>query len=277
MENKIINVNSIFRDKDKFPSSNNFRMVLDETLKNIVYLRLSSLEMVDVNYVFSNNRNNNTFNLIIGTDTHTINIEEGNYTSSTLVIKLQDILDTINSSISFTITADIEINTGKLIFTTEPANTITFDFTRTGDVSYPGINYHFGFSGTNYSGTAIKADSVLNLVGMNYAFLSINDFDNVVDTKVTNVFTKIIYETGRFNSLFSNGKEFNSKDLVFRSPVDLSYLDVKILDYMGNLVDLKEYDFSFTLEIGYIYDIALYKKINNGGNPNGDTRLLYKY
>ena len=116
MENKIINVNSIFRDKDKFPSSNNFRMVLDETLKNIVYLRLSSLEMVDVNYVFSNDKNNNTFNLIIGTDTHTINIGEGNYTSSTLVIKLQDILDTINSTISFTITADIEINTGKLIF-----------------------------------------------------------------------------------------------------------------------------------------------------------------
>ena len=46
---------------------------------------------------------------------------------------------------------------------------------------------------------------------------------------------------------------------------------------MGNLVDLKEYDFSFTLEVGYIYDLALYKKINNGGNPNGDTRLLYKY
>ena len=145
MENKIINVNSIFRDKDKFPNSNNFRIILDETIKNIVYLKLSSLEMVDVNYVFTNNKNNNTFNLIIGTDTHTINIEEGNYTSSTLVIKLQDILDTINSTLSFTITADIEINTGKLIFTTNPLNTITIDFTRTGDITYPGIKYHFGF------------------------------------------------------------------------------------------------------------------------------------
>ena len=132
------------------------------------------------------------------------------------------------------------------------------------------------FSGTNYTGTEITADSVLNLVGINYAFLSINDFDNVVDTKVTNVFTKIIYETGRFNSLFSNGNEYNSKDLVFRSPVDLSYLDVKILDYMGNLVDLKEYDFSFTLEVGYIYDLELYKKINNGNKTTGDTNF-YKY
>ena len=38
-----------------------------------------------------------------------------------------------------------------------------------------------------------------------------------------------------------------------------------------------EFDYSLTLEVGYIYDWDLYKKINNFGQPNGDTRLLYKF
>lgn len=277
MENKIININSVFRDKNKYPNANHFRIVLEEKLKNIIYIRMSSLEMVDINYVFSNQRNNNKFNLIIGDTNHLIDIEEGNYTSSTLIIKLQEILDVINATIDFQIRVDIEISTAKIFFTTEPENEITIDFTRVNNTKYNGINYYFGFKNLVNTGTLIKADSVINISGFNYAFLNINDYDNVIDSQVSNVFTKIIYESGRFNALFSNGAEFNSKDLVFRSPIDISYFEIKILDYMGSLLELNQSDFSLTLEVGYIYDWDLYKKINNFGKPNGDTRLLYKY
>ena len=37
MENIIINVNSIFRDTDKYPSANHFKISLPETLKNILH------------------------------------------------------------------------------------------------------------------------------------------------------------------------------------------------------------------------------------------------
>ena len=277
MENKIININSVFRDKNKYPNSNNFRIDLPQKLKNIIYIRLSSLEMVDINFVFSNKRNNNKFKLIIGDNTHIIDIEEGNYTSSTLIIKLQESLDVINESLDFTISVDIEINTAKIFFTTEPENNITIDFTRDNNTKYNGLNYYLGFKNLVNNGTLIKADSVINISGFNYAFLNINDYDNVIDSQVSNVFTKIIYESGRFNALFSNGAEYNSKDLVFRSPIDISYFEIKILDYMGNLLELMEFDYSLTLEVGYIYDWDLYKKINNFGQPNGDTRLLYKF
>ena len=52
---------------------------------------------------------------------------------------------------------------------------------------------------------------------------------------------------------------------------------MKLVDYLENELNLSNYDYSFTLEVGYIYDINLYRKINNNGLPNGDLRLMYNY
>lgn len=277
MENIIINVNSIFRDTDKYPSANHFKISLPETLKNISYIKLTSLEIVDVNYVFTEIKKNNKFKIIVGTDEYDVILEDGNYTSSTLITTLQSRLDEINNSLSFNISVDINIYAAKLFFTSDTTDTFTIDFTRDGYSEYPPIKYFLGFENDSYTGTSVNANYTINLNGVNYAFLCVNDIENVIDNRVSNAFTKIIYETGRFNSLFSKGKEFNSKDKVFRSPINLEYLEIKLVDYLGNLLELSNFNFSFTLEVGYIYDINLYKKINNGGNPNGDNRLLFKY
>ena len=68
--------------------------------------------------------------------------------------------------------------------------------------------------------------------------MCLNDIENIQDVKVKNAFTKIIYETGKFNSLYSQGQEFNKKDKVFRSPIDLNYIEVKLVDYLGNELNL---------------------------------------
>ena len=64
---------------------------------------------------------------------------------------------------------------------------------------------------------------------------------------------------------------------MFRSPIDLSTIEVQLVDYLGNELEFNEFDFSFTLEIGYIYDKKLYEEINNKGIPNGDTRNKFYY
>jgi len=277
MENKIININSIFRDKVKYPNANNFRIDLPESFKNIIYIKISSIEMTDTNFVFSDAKNNNSFKIKIGDNEFLLNIGEGNFTSSILVVKIQELLDAINETLDFNILVDIDSSSAKLFFTTNSDNVITLDFTRNIETDYQNLKYHLGFNNDINTGSYIIAENVLNLFGFNYAFLSLNDIENVVDPVVSNVFCKIICDSGRFNTLFSNVSDFNSKDIVFRSPIDLNFIELKILDYMGNPFPLFNSDYSITIEIGYIYDIELYKKINNHGKPNGDTRLLYKY
>ena len=63
MENKIINVNSIFRDTSRYPKPTNFRIDLNDTIRNIMYIKVTSLEMGNVNYTFSDFRNNNSFSI----------------------------------------------------------------------------------------------------------------------------------------------------------------------------------------------------------------------
>ena len=61
MDNIILNVSSIFRDKSLFPDSTNFEYKLPTKLKNIIYIRLTSVEIPNINYVIKASKNNNSF------------------------------------------------------------------------------------------------------------------------------------------------------------------------------------------------------------------------
>ena len=275
MENKIINVNSIFRDTSKYPKPTNFRIDLNDTIRNIMYIKVTSLEMGNVNYTFSDFRNNNSFSITTAGGTDTINLGSGNFTSSILTTNLQDILDEINTARGTDINVSIQVTSGKLLFTC--STSITINFTRTGSTQYKGVKYYLGFNNDSYTGTSISADSVLNVGGVNYFYMRLNNLDNINDHMVSDVFLKIISDVDKYNTVFLNGGDYNSKDMVFRSPIDLSYLEIQLVDYLGNELEFNNFDFSFTIEVGYVYDYNLYKKLNNKGEPDGDNRLKFYY
>ena len=58
MDNILINVNSIFKDKTLY-SSNDFVLELPEQIKNIIYMKISSIEIPNIFYTFSNISLNN--------------------------------------------------------------------------------------------------------------------------------------------------------------------------------------------------------------------------
>ena len=275
MENKIININSLFRDKNLFSNSGKFSINLNETFKNIVYIKVSSLEVPFVFHSILENNNNNKFKIIVKGNSHEIIMGDGNYTSNTLIQFIAKKLEDINTS-SINIEFDINVINGKFYFRGNVD--FSLDFSRTGNQEYEGFKYYMGYSEDYYTGQQeYNAESVVNVNPLSYFFLKINDIENISDLKVSNAFTKITTGVGIYNYIFVGGTDYNSKDKVFRSPINLSKFDFELVDYLGNEINLFNNDFSFTLELGYIYDKKLYQEINNRGIPNGDIRLKFFY
>ena len=50
-------------------------------LNNIIHMRLTSLEIPNVDYVFTTEKNNKTFKITVGFVTETIVLDDGNYSS----------------------------------------------------------------------------------------------------------------------------------------------------------------------------------------------------
>ncbi len=278
MDNIILNVSSIFRDKSLFPDSTNFEYKLPTKLKNIIYIRLTSVEIPNINYVIKASKNNNSFqinNIDGDSSVNTITIKDGNYTSDTLINLLNESLESINGN-AFTVS--IDPITGKLTISSDASRTFELNFTRTGDLTYQGLNYYFGYKNLVYTGeTSYVGDSIINLIGNHYFFIKLNDFSNIIDYYVPNAFAKIITNTDKFNVQFEDYDSFISKDKLFRSPIDLDCIKVQLVDFRNNFLEFEQHEFSFTLELGYIYDRNLYNNIHNNGIPNGDDRIKFLY
>jgi hypothetical protein len=275
MDNIIININSQFRNTSSFPSSSDFTIKLEEEIKNIIYIKLSSLELPLYFHSFTDIRNNNSFTITNGANTDTITIGDGNFTTVSILTKINARLDEINTTRTVNLDLNQDSNTGKITFTS--SSSFTLNFNRTGNIDYKGIKYHLGFSNDTYTGTSITSETPLDINVDRYLFLNINDIQNIRDNKVNNAFSKIIVNTNSYSLLVRGPEEYVSKDIVLRSPINLSKLDIKLLDYLGNTIDLGKNDFSLTLELGYVYDKKLYEEIHNKGIPNGDTRTKFFY
>ncbi len=275
MDNIIININSQFRNLSTYPSSCDFSINLEEEIKNIIYIKLTSIEIPLFYNSFSDTRNNNTFTVTVGSNTDSVTIGDGSFTEDNIVAKIKSVLDTINSSRGTDITITRDANTGKITFTC--GSNLTLNFTRTGNTDYKGIKYHLGFTDDTYTGQSIEAETPLDINVDRYIFIKVNDFQNVRDNKVNNCYSKIIINSSPFTTLIRGPEEYISKDLVLRSPINLSKLNIQLLDFLGNTLNIGKNNFSFTLELGYVYDDNLYKELNNKGLPNGDHRTKFFY
>jgi hypothetical protein len=272
MDNIILNVNSCFADLTKY-TTGNFVYPLDQEIKNIIYIKMGSIEFPTSNYNFLSSKGNTSFKIGDGTIEDTVTIPDGNYESDTIILKIEELLDEINTTRSQSYELSIDIFTGEINF----SNTDDFTLDFTNNTDYGSLGIHLGFKDNNYSGTSILGETVINLNGPNYYFIKINNFNNVQDHYVKNSFAKIIKTKEGFDTIIEGKHDYVSKDMVFRSPINLSKLEIQIVDYKDNIIDFNGIDLSLTLEIGYIYDKKLYQQINNNGIPNGDHRLKFYY
>lgn len=98
-----------------------------------------------------------------------------------------------------------------------------------------------------------------NILAEDYIFLKINDWGNI------DFFNKILFSKIYLRSdltALNKTNNFINKEYVFRQLSNISKIDVELIDYLGNTVDLNGVDFSFSISLRTQTNIGL-KQIND--------------
>lgn len=86
-----------------------------------------------------------------------------------------------------------------------------------------------------------------------YIFLKINDWGNInFNNNNNNIFAKIII----LNNYTQKNIDFINIEYKFKQPININKLDIELLDYLGNTINITQ-NYSFTIELISIFNSEL--------------------
>lgn len=277
MENILINIDSRFRDKKKYPNPGYFIYNLPTTLRNINYIRLSSIELPTTFYTFSEEYGNTSFIIETEANIYEVRIKTGNYAADFMINYIQGQLNVINTADSTNFAVAWDNIDYKVTFTNVSPFTLKFD----NNGSNTPLGYYLGFRNDNTSydmtkqktyndnGTTLyfwTSETFLDTTKEEYAFVRVNDYGNIFNNiRNTNLLAKIILFESQF--VFDNGSNFLTKEYKFKQPINITKLEIELLLPTGKTINMNSIDYSLTLEIGQTECSANYGFIP-GSNSN---------
>lgn len=282
----IINVDSRFRDMPTTSTASDFYVSLLSPVKNVLRVRITSIEFPNNYYIFTTARRNVSFEVLYDKAAPkrvAVTVPEGNYTACEMVDAINEALATAGTS--WLKVAFDEI-TGRFTFSGSQyfaINTAYESFDRPFDY---GLGYNLGFTrGTHVSVKTVMSpptytvvsDTCANFAGDNYVFLRVNDFNCVRQTvKITDADGRVVETNNDFNALakvvlrepknymaFDDYASQHAKEVVFPAPTDLSRLHVEVLDAYGAPLDLCASQVSFSIEVLEVRNLSLYNVIRD--------------
>jgi hypothetical protein len=290
----IINVDSRFRDAPNIYSASDFYLSLLSPVRNVLRVRITSVELPNNYFFFTKLRQNVTLRVRYsagGTNyIKDVTIADGNYTAAgpdgdAMVAALNAIFATFAPQI--TLTVGFSVINGSFTFTGSGPFTID---TTWGAKDRPldyGLGYYLGYSRGVHTSVVSDSDPAKQIVtsdtcayfgGDNYVFLSVNDFDCVRQTVKTydttylpersrpHDFTataKLVMTQPKNYIIFDDYSSKHIKEVVFPGPVDLSRLRVRLLDAYGDPIDLCSSQYSFSIEVLEVKNMSLYNTIRD--------------
>ena len=287
----ILNVDSRFREAGG--SSSDFYFRLLSPVKNILRVRITSIETPNNYYIFSKIRRNVTLRIMYGvvvplsdplvySNSKDITIPEGNYSAFNMV-------DGVNAAAATAglpwLKVRFDLITGKFVFYTIPSTYFALD-TALEDVLSPitwnrpydyGLGYNMGFSsgifdsdfGVDISGNpcqVVVSDQFAYFAGDIYHFLKVNDFDCIRQTHRGSDFmalAKVIIRDPKNYMTYDDYASQHAKEVTFPTPQDLSRLHVQLLDMYGEPVEMGSAQLSFSIEVLEIMNLSLYNTIRD--------------
>jgi hypothetical protein len=304
----VVNVDSRFRDNPRTPLtpagslSTDYVWKLPFPIRNVISVRVSSIELPNTSYDFSDAKGNTKFYITypVGPNSSpkTFMIPEGNYTDITDLCGAMETLINDGSPVDRAPDGGFPSNTGTF--------SVTFD-TVTGKItishssnnnpfsigfvdSYPdrafewGLGYNLGFNGCQptslaqrgaYTGNfTYTGENVVDVIGPNYFILKLDpDWVNVEHHSLNKNYiapgiAKIVVNVPKNAVIYDNGSNTVFKEITFQQPTNVSSFPVQLLEPDGDVVNLEGANFSFTLEVVEAVDPALYDHIRtNGTSP----------
>ena len=265
-------MNTLFRDTNSVSSSDCF-FSLTYTLKNVVGIRLLSIELPESIYLVSNSNMSNWLNIWIPSTNiaHDIYLPDGCYDSNTLQLALETEINNNFGVGAFTVIID---PISKKTTITNNSN-LDFDLTffkqsEANNCSNHKFEQSLGWTlgyrkQYNFNSSSYKSDGLFFSVALDYLFFALNDYtfnnssnliamfnDSYIDK---NILAKIPYSNTTFQVLFDGSNEILSPKRQYFGPIDIKKLGIQLLNKYGQVVNLNFMDYSFTLEVELIYDI----------------------
>lgn len=275
MENIIYNIDSRFRDINTYKNPGFFTYKLNEPLKNISYIRLSSVELPTVFYTFLHDYNNISFQIITNDDIpHTITIEEGSYDSGSIINQIQTYLDVLNENHGYSLTIAWNSVNYKVTFTNTTEFTLIFD----NDSNHRSLGDRLGFRLDNSNYLAAdqitkfsielntelyywEGETFLDITKDDYIFLRINDYGVIYnDVRNNRLLAKVILYDQQF--IIDTGANFLTKAFNFKQPINISKLEIELVNALGQTINMNLINYSLTLEFGRIFDSNQYESKN---------------
>lgn len=164
---------------------------------------------------------------------------------------------------SFVYTSEKDIANFEIDFSTYPiVNHVTNSFVDIKQIVYPPVGYYLGYRPNitetinqfTFNGSidnterSIIATKIFDTNGDDYMFLKLNNWGHL-DFFGKTLFAKILLTTGMGNPKI---EDLVNKEFRFRQPLDIDKLDIELVDYLGNTINLSGFDWSFTLELKQI-------------------------
>lgn len=292
----IVNVDSRFRDQPWASESAEFYFSLLSPVRNVLRVRVTSVEFPNNYKFFTEGRRNVTLRLLwlsgglTGTTMSVdIVVENGNYTAG-------DMVDALNAAIAssgfpYAMTVGFSEITGRFTFDTSGA-TAKFGIDPAGggwperEFDY-GLAYYLGFARKKVqkavlrddgTGWQLISDECANFAGDNYLFLQVNDFacvrqtvnlyEGVTEPRKRDHFdftalAKLVLREPKNYMTFDDYASHHAKEVVFPTPVDLSRLRIRLVDAYGEVIDMCSMQFSFSLEVLEVRNPAVYNAVRD--------------
>jgi hypothetical protein len=267
---QVISIDSRFRtNQNDIPT--NFFFKLLTPIKNAISIRLSSIEIPNTYYCFSALKGNLTFDILANNSRYSLPpLEEGNYyTGTDMASAVQINMRALSiPGTNFSVTFD-EIS-GRMTIQNNflGSNAFGLDF-GTGQfgsrVSDFGLGYNLGFRNKVYSGSgSYKAEGVLDLLGSNYLFVSLDPDWKVVthnhpDRTTFGPFAKIVVDVPKNDIVYDNGSNTITKEYWFAQPTNITSFQVILTDAYEETIDLVGSNMSMTVEVKEVLNPALYE------------------
>jgi hypothetical protein len=272
----IINIDSQFRDDPAGSTASSFYFSLLEPVRNIMRIRITSVEFPNNYAFFTTLRRNVTFRVLSGilyATSTPITIDTGNYSAG----DMETALNTAFTGAGLTwLTAVFNPITGKFTFTATGAGSSAFKIDAMyGSYNQPfayGLGFYIGFSYGVHASTNTGTPHILisdicsNFAGDNYIFLKVNDYECVRQKVGDNDFValaKVVLREPKNYMSFDDYASNHIKEVVFPSPVDLSRFKIELVDPYGRPVDMCSANISFSLEVLEVKNRTLYDTVRD--------------
>jgi hypothetical protein len=274
----LLSLDSRFADQRACENSE-FKIVLPYPIKNVMRVRLASIEIPLVEYLFSLQYGNTTLAVKVGfstTFTKMPPIMSGNYTATELLQAIQNnLVDNIHSG--FLVTMNQYNGRCTIRNSSVPFEIYLMSFNKeiASRPAYWGLGYYLGFregrivAEKDKNGYFITGSSVINIQQNQYYLLQLQYPEQIVNLKhrldeddYLDAFAKIVLKNGYFTIAFDDNSNLLRKEFTFISPVTIPFFTLKLLNPFGEPVDMLNVDWSVTLEITDVVSSRAYTALS---------------